>query len=68
MNSLAVIGSLGMDLLKMYDKEIGKGKAKKDVTMYVTEVYATRLQRMDPKPKGATEHDAGEPEGEAVPF
>src|SRR5215471_2636449 len=50
-----------------YDKEIGKGKSKTNVTMYVTEVHATRLQRMDPKPKDATEHEAGEPEGEAVP-
>ena len=51
-----------------YDKEIGKGKSKTDVTMYVTEVHATRLQRMDRKPKDAAEHEAGEPEGEAVPF
>ena len=51
-----------------YDKEIGKGKSKTNVTMVVTEVHATRLQRMDPKPKDATEHDRGEPEGAGVPF
>ena len=53
---------------RAYDKEIGNGKSKTDVTMHVTEVHATRLQRMDRKPKDAAEHEAGEPEGEAVPF
>ena len=51
-----------------YDKEIGKGKSKTNMIMYVTEVHATRLQRMDPKPKDLTEHEAGEREGAGVPF
>jgi single-strand DNA-binding protein len=51
-----------------YDKQIGKGKSKTDVTIYVTEVHATGLQRMDPRSKDRTEHEAGELEGEAVPY
>src|SRR5262245_23240663 len=30
-----------------YEKEIGNGNKKQDVTMYVTEIYASQLRRMD---------------------
>jgi single-strand DNA-binding protein len=50
-----------------YEKAVGNGRNKKDVTMYVTEVRALKLQRMDRKSKDAADDEAASEEFEEVP-